>query len=629
MNRSNKSLVMLLGSVLLLAGGLMAKPETLIRSDIPDQYKWNLTDVYPDWSAWEAEFVQLETKMDEYAALEGSLSGGPQALLKAFLLDDELGILADRVHSYANMTRDTDTRDNDVSAKLQRVQILFSKFGVATAWFDPELLTIPWETMAAWLNSEQALKPYRHGIEDLYRQQAHVLDAGGEQLLSYFSGFARTPRSIHSELSTSDIEFPELTLSSGETITVTPGQYNLVLATNRNQADRKAVFLARNGLYNQTINTYAATYNGICQRDWAYAQARKYGSTLEASLEGDNVPVTVYENLVEMVRNGTEPLKRYHRARKQALGLEEYHLYDSSIPIVDFDKTYEYDSVTDIILESIEPLGKDYQKKLQQAFQGGWVDVYENEGKRGGAYSGGVYGVHPYMLLNYSDTMEDVFTLAHEMGHTLHTMYANENQPFATADYTLFVAEVSSTMSEAFLLDRWLSRAKDPKEKITLLSHAIDNIAGTFYTQVMFADFELQAHRLVEQGQPITAAVLNGIYAELLNQYYGDVVYHDELYDITWARIPHFYFYPYYVYQYSTCFASSAEIFKDIKDGNKKQKKDAIDRYLTLLKSGGNDYPMEQLKKAGVDLTQTASFQAVIDRMEELVTQLEQELAQL
>ncbi len=628
MKRMRLMISLVLIAILVLSG-LIAKPETLIRSEIPDEYKWDLTDVYKSWDEWEAEFAELETKMDEYAAYKGRLSESSAVLLETFKLGDELGLLADRLYSFVSMSLHTDTRDNDISAKLQRVQIMFSKFGTATAWFDPEMLNIPWDTMEQWLEIEEGLVIYRHGIVNLYRQQAHVLDERGEELLSYFSSFARTPRSIHSELSTSDIDFPDVTLGDGDTITVTPGQYGLVLSTNRNQADREMVFLARNGLYNENINTYAATYNGICQRDWAFAQARKYNSTLGASLEGDNVPVDVYENLVKMVGEGTEPLKRYHQARKEALKLDEYHLYDSSIPVVDFDKTYEYDSVTEIIINSVAPLGKDYQAKLKTAFAGGWVDVYENEGKRGGAYSGGVYGVHPYMLLNYSDTIDDVFTLAHEMGHTIHTMQANENQPFATTRYTLFVAEVSSTMAEALLLEYMLAQAKDPKEKITLLSHAIDNIASTFYTQVMFADFELQAHRLAEQGQPITAEVLNGIYAGLLDQYYGEGVYHDELYDITWARIPHFYFYPYYVYQYATCFASSAQLFKEINTGKKRDRKQAVEQYLDLLKAGGNDYPMEQLKEAGVDLTQPDTFQAVIDHLDELVTKFEQELAKL
>ena len=629
MKRTRFAIVLLI-IVVSLIGILSAKPETLVRSEIPDEYKWDLTDIYADWDAWEADFTELKETMDEYAAFKGRLAEGSDVLLKAFKLGDKLGMLADGVYSYVSMSRDTDTRDNEISGKLQRVQILFSQFGTATAWFDPEMLTIPWETMDQWLKSTKELNPYAHGIADLYRQQAHVLDEQGEELLSYFSSFSRTPGSIHSELSTSDISFPDITLSNGDTITVTPGQYYSVLSSNRNQEDRQAVFEARNGLYNETINTYAATYNGICQRDWAFAQARKYNSSLEASLEGDNVPVEVYETLVAMVKEGSGPLKRYHKARKKALSLEEYHLYDSSIPVVDFDKTYKYDDVAETIINSVEPLGKDYQKKLRQAFSGGWVDVYENEGKRGGAYSvNSLYGIHPYMLLNFNDTMTDVFTVAHEMGHTVHTMYAQETQPFATTDYTIFVAEVSSNMAEALLLEYMLEKATDPKEKITLLSSAIDNIAGTFYTQVMFADFELQAHRLVEQGQPITAEVLNGIYGDMLDQYYGEDVVHDALYEITWTRIGHFYFYPFYVYQYATCFASSAEIFKGINADKKSTRKKAIKSYLNLLKSGGNDYPMEQLKLAGVDLTMKNTFQAVIDNFDKLVTELEEEIAKL
>ncbi|NQU27017.1 MAG: oligoendopeptidase F, partial [Candidatus Marinimicrobia bacterium] len=357
--------IVLLIIVVSFIGILSAKPETLVRSEIPDEYKWDLTDIYADWDAWEADFTQLKETMDEYAAFKGRLAEGSDVLLKAFELGDKLGMLADGVYSYVSMSRDTDTRDNEISGKLQRVQILFSQFGTATAWFDPEMLNIPWETMETWLAAEKGLSIYKHGIEDLYRQQAHVLDEQGEQLLSYFSGFSRTPRSIHSELSTSDIVFPEIILSTGDTITVTPGQYGQVLSTNRNQEDRKAVFLARNGIYNETINTYAATYNGICQRDWAFAQARKYNSTLEANLESDNVPIDVYTNLVKMVREGTDPLKRYHRARKAALELEEYHLYDTSIPILDFDKSYEYDDVKEIVINSVAPLGKDYQSKLR------------------------------------------------------------------------------------------------------------------------------------------------------------------------------------------------------------------------------------------------------------------------
>lgn len=605
-----------------------AAAEQKERADIDPAYKWTLDDIYTNWADWESDLGRVEVMIQEIGGLKGTLKQGPDQLLKAFKLGDKLGMLIDSVYSYPAMTRDLDNRDNDMYARVQQVLVQWSAYQQATAWMDPEILSVPWETMESWLDDKD-FEPYRHGIEDLYRQQAHVLDEKGEQLLSYFSQFSSNPNNVHNQLTTADIDFKTITLSNGEEIKVTPGAYYSVISSNRNQEDRKNVFLARNGVYNANVNTYAEIYNGICQKDWAYAQARNYGSTLEASLEGDNVPVEVYENLVETVKAGTDPIKRYHALRKEALGLEEYHLYDTAIPVVEIDENYDYASVKMDVINSTKPLGKEYQKNLKRAFTPGWVDVYETPGKTTGAYSGGVYGVHPYMLLNYSNTLNDVFTLAHEMGHTVHTMLANEYQPYATSNYTLFVAEVASTMNEALFLEHMLAKSKDPKERLVLLSHAIDNIEGTFFAQTMFADFELQAHRLVESGQPITADVLNKIYRDLNRSYYGEGVVYDDLYDITWARISHFFFYPYYVYQYATCFASSATLYNDISKGNILTRRRAVNRYLDLLKSGGNDYPMEQLRSAGVDLAEPAAVQATLDQMSTLVAQFEKELKAL
>ncbi|MCF7824020.1 MAG: oligoendopeptidase F [Candidatus Marinimicrobia bacterium] len=612
---------------LLLCGSVFAEPKT--RADIDAAYKWTLEDVYPDWDAWEMDLNKLKGLIDEIAGLKGTLTQGPEQLLKAFQLEDDLGILIDAVYGYPAMTRDLDNRDNEVYAKLQQVQILYASYGTATSWMNPEILTIPWETMKQWLDNTKALAPYRFSVEDLYREQKHVLDAEGEKLLSYFSQFRGNPSDIHNQLSTADIKFETITLSTDEEVTVSPGEYYKILSSNRNQEDRKNAFLSRNGVYNKTINTYAEVYNGICQRDWAMAQARKYGSTLERSLESNNIPVDVYMNLVSTVKKGTAPLQRYHALRKEALGLSEYHLYDSSIPVVEIDENYEYDNMKDGIIKSVKPLGKAYTEKLEQAFTPGWVDVYETEGKTTGAYSGGVYGVHPFMLLNYNNTLDNVFTLAHEMGHTVHTMFAQEAQPFSMSNYTLFVAEVASTMNEALLLDQMLSETKDPKERLVLLSHAINSIEGTFYTQTMWADYELQVHQLAENGQPITAEILISMYHQLSQEYYGESVTPDELYDITWARIGHFYFAPYYVYQYATSFAASAKLHQDITEGSRKDKKAAVERYVNLLKSGGSDYPVDQLKKAGVDMTQPDAVQAVMDQLTNLVDQYEKELKAL
>jgi oligoendopeptidase F len=323
------------------------------------------------------------------------------------------------------------------------------------------------------------------------------------------------------------------------------------------------------------------------------------------------------------------PLQRYVRLKQRLLGLKELHLYDTFVDIYRSDKKYPYELSRDTALASVAPLGADYVARYRKFVSGGRIDVYENEGKRSGAYMAGVYGVGPYLLLNHNDTLDAMFIFAHEAGHAMHTVLSHENQPFVTSEYTLFVAEVASTTNERFLLDHLLKTTSDPKERFLLLQHAVDQIVGTYYAQVLFADFELQAHRLVEKGQPITTDVLNGIYAGLLRDYYGDTIVHDDFYKYTWTRIPHFYNTPYYVYQYSTCFASSAQLYKAMTTGSESDRKAATERYLTLLKSGGNDYPMVQLKKAGVDLTQRATVQAVIDQMDQLVTQLEQEAAKI
>ena len=593
------------------------------RQDVPDRFKWNLADIFPSWEAWEAGYKELEAGIGKYAALKGTLAGGAESLLNAFRLSEELGQLAYRVWYYPSLQYDEDQRDNVINAKRQQVQILFARLGQAESWFNPELLTIPLDTVRAWIDQNDALRIYRFAIENLYRQQEHVLDERGEKLMSLASRLASAPNDAYWALSTADAKFPDITLSTGEQVTVSYGQYRALLATRREQSDREAAFRALHETYRSTLNTYATLYNGVCQRDWFQARARGYTSTLEAALHGDNIPVSVVENLIETTRAGVEPLRRYHRLRRQALGVSSYQVYDFSIPLVTFDKKYRYEEVLDWIVTAVAPLGSEYQARMREGFAGRWIDVYENEGKRSGAYSAPVYGTHPYMLLNYTDTLDDVFTLAHEMGHSMHTILSHQEQPFVYSSYTIFVAEVPSTLSEALLLEYMLTRSSDPDERIVLLQHAIDNITGTFFTQVMFADYELRAHRLAEQDQPITSEILTATYTTLLKDYYGDSIDLNPLTGITWARIPHFFNSPYYVYQYATCFASAARLANDIMQGDAA----ARERYLTLLKSGGNDYPMEQLKKAGVDLAQPDTVRAVLEQLDNLVSRLERELA--
>jgi len=622
-----KSLTLIL-VLLLSVCALTAKPKSLNRDEIADEYKWNFNDIFSNWDEWQKSLDVLSKKMDEIAGLKGTLGKNSDDLLKVLVLSDELNLLAYKVYRYPQLISDTDTRNQEVAAKLQQVQILFARFGTATSWINPEILTIPWETMEKWLDIKE-FAPYRFGMEDLYRQQKHVLDEDMEKLLSFYSQFNSTPRSVYSELSTSDIDFPMVTLSNGDEVKMTGGNYSHTLATNRNQKDRKLAFDSHYKVYEKNKNTYAAIYNSVCQRDWAGAQSRNYKSTLEAALEGNNIPLKVYENLVNTVKANTEPLQRYIKLRKKILGLEKYHSYDGSIALTNFSKEYDYDEATKWVLESVGPLGKTYQKKMNTAISGGWLDVYENDGKRPGAYSADVYGVHPYMLLNFNETLDNVFTLAHELGHTMHTTLANENQPFSTHSYTIFVAEVASTFNERLLLDYLLEKTENPKERIALLQQAIRGITGTFFFQTLLADYELQVHKLVEQGQPVTASILDDIMKDLFTAYYGDTVEEDELLNTVWARIGHFYRAPYYVYQYATCFASSAKLYDDVINCPVFTKKKALKKYLDLLESGGSDYPMNQLKNAGVYLTQPETIIAVIDQLDGLVTQLEDEINKL
>lgn len=597
------------------------------RSAIDPKYTWELSSIFTSWEAWEEGFAALDAAVERYRAHEGQLALGGDRLLEAYRDADLLGQLAYRVWYYAALQYDEDQRDNEVNGRRQRVQLLIARWRQATSWFNPELLRIPLATVQAWMEGAAELAVYRFAIEDLFRQQAHVLDTAGEQLMSLSGRLASTPADAYAALSTADARFPTITLTTGESVQVTYGQYRRLLATCRVQADRRAAYEALYDTYGASLNTYATLYNGVMQREWFDARARGYPSTLDAALFGNDIPTTVVENLIREAKAGVAPFRRYHALRKQVLGLTDYHVFDAFVPLTDHDERYPYDAVQSWIVEAMAPLGERYQARLRDAFAGRWIDVYENQGKRSGAYSAPVYGAHPYMLMNYNDTLDAVFTLAHELGHSMHTLLSHETQPFVYSDYTIFVAEVPSTLAEALLLDYMLARAATRDERVVLLQHAIDGIVGTFYNQVLFADFELEAHRLVEHDQPVTADALNAIYARLLDEYWGEVLAPDTRARTTWARIPHIFQSPYYVYQYATCFASTARLMHEIGGTDAAAREAAVTRYLNLLRSGGSDHPMRLLQRAGVDLSQPETVRAVVAQLDALVTRLEVELA--
>lgn len=609
------------------------KEETklLKRSEIDNKYKWNMTDFYPDWAEWDKELETLKSMMKEIPQYKGQIKDDSKKFVELIKLEEKMERLLDKLYVYVYMLKDLDSKDEVSSVKLQEIQAIYTEYSVSAAWITPEILQIPKETMERWIEENPELKDNRFGLMEIYRLQGHVLDEGKEKLLSYYGQYMGAPHDIYAELSISDMKWNEVKLSDGYEGPVTNGVYSKVLATNRNQEDRKKAFEALYGAFDNNKNTYGAIYRALLQRDVASSKGRNYNSSLEKALEPKNVPTEVYTTLLKSAIDNNAPLQRYVNLRKKALGLKEYHYYDNSINIVEYDKTFDYDVAKEMVYNSVAPLGEDYSAKMNRAISEGWIDVFETENKRSGAYSIGIYDVHPYMLLNYQSTLDDVFTLAHELGHTLHTMLSNENQPYATHDYTIFVAEVASTFNERLLLDYMIKNSNDPIEKIALIEQALGNIVGTFYIQTLFANYEYQAHKLIEEGKAVTPDVLSGIMDNLFKEYFGDSITMDELQKIIWARIPHFFNSPYYVYQYATSFASSANLYDRITNTkySEEERTKAKEDYLTLLKSGGNDHPMNQLKKAGVDLEKVESFHAVAVEFDRLLDILEEELNKL
>lgn len=610
---------------------LEKESKVLKRSEIDNKYKWNMNDFYSDWSEWDRELEELKAMMKEIPQYKGKIKEDSKKFIELIQLEEKMGRLLDKLYVYVYMLKDLDSKDETSSVKLQEIQSVYTEYSVSAAWITPEILEIPKATMEKWIEENPELKDQRFGLMEIYRLQGHVLDEGKEKLLSYYGQYMGAPHDIYAELSISDMKWNEVKLSDGYEGPVTNGVYSKVLATNRNQEDRKKAFEALYGAFNNNKNTYGAIYRALLQRDVASAKGRNYSSSLEKALEPKNVPTEVYTTLLKSAIDNNAPLQRYVNLRKKALGLKEYHYYDNSINIVEYDKNFDYDVAKEMVYNSVAPLGEDYSKKMNTAISEGWIDVFETENKRSGAYSIGVYDVHPYMLLNYQSTLDDVFTLAHELGHTLHTMLSNENQPYATHNYTIFVAEVASTFNERLLLDYMIKNSNDPIEKIALIEQALGNIVGTFYIQTLFANYEYQAHKLIEEGKAVTPDVLSGIMDNLFKEYFGDTITMDELQKIIWARIPHFFNSPYYVYQYATSFASSANLYDRITNEkySVEERESAKEAYLTLLKSGGNDHPMSQLKKAGVDLEKEESFHAVAVEFDRLLNILEEELNKL
>ena len=594
------------------------------RKTIEQKYKWNLNDIYENYDMWESDLEKFEKLTKEVPKYKGQIKNSSEKFVELELLMEKIARLLDRLYLYPYMLKDLDSTDEITSIKMQEIEMIYTKFGTETAWIAPEMLEIPEETMNEWIKKHPELEERRFGLSEMYRLRKHVLSEDKEQLLSHFSQFMGSSSDIYGELSISDMKWNTVKLSTGEEIAVSNGVYSKILATNRNQEDRKLAFEALYKSYENSKNTFAAIYRAIIQQNVASCNARSYESCLDRALENKNIPKEVYFSLVNSAQENTAPLRRYIELRKKALKLKEYHYYDNSINIVDYNKVFKYDDAKEIVLNSVKPLGEDYQSKMKRAISEGWLDVFETKNKRSGAYSINIYDVHPYMLLNYQETMDAVFTLAHELGHTLHSMHSSEVQPYSTADYTIFVAEVASTFNERLLLDYMLENSDDSLEKIALLEQTLGNIVGTYYIQTLFASYEYEAHKMIEEYKAVTPDILSDIMYNLFKKYFGESITIDELQKIIWSRIPHFFRSPFYVYQYATSFASSAKLYENLKTNPESREK-----YLTLLKSGGNNHPMEQLKLAGVDLTKKESFDSVAKEFDRLLDVLEEELKKI
>ncbi|MDY0317225.1 MAG: oligoendopeptidase F [Candidatus Izemoplasmatales bacterium] len=581
--------------------------------------KWDLTYLFKSLEDFEKGYQETEKIIEKLATYKGKLNDFSN--FKEFLLlQKEFEKQGLRTYQYASLLSDLNKKNTENSARLQRVQLGFVRLQQALAFEEPELISIGKEKVMSFINQDKTLEEFRFPMEKLFKRQEHILDDKSESLLANFSQVQSAGRNLYSSLSVADIEGQDVMLDNNEIVTITNSNYRAFIQKSNSAEERKDIFEAVFSYYEAHKNTYASIYKAVLDADLARVKARNYNSSLESYLFDNNIPTSVYLSLTKVARENTEYVKKYIALRKEYLGLEEYHTYDRFLDLAKSDKEYEYEEARNLFFNSIKHLPEHFQEKAKDVLKDGFVDVYEQPGKRTGAYSSSMPNLHPFILLNYSKTLGDVFTVAHEAGHSIHSMYAAQTQPSTLQNYTIFVAEVASTFNEHNLLDYIINESKATKnEKIALLQRAIDDILATFYRQTLFAIYELEAHKLVETSQPITSDSLSKIMIDLYQEFYGMDITKEGVKQYVWAYIPHLFYTPFYVYQYATSFAASLKLYEEVKNNTP----GAFDNYINLLKSGGSEYPVDQLKKAGVDLTKEDAFKAVVNRLAELVNELE------
>lgn len=584
------------------------------RAEAKKEFTWNFSDIFADDAAWEAAYKKAAEEVEKIPALAGTLGKSVAGMKAALDLITEVSRQVEVLYIYSMLRMNVDNGDPTYQAMNGRATNLLVRLSTVAAFVGPEILSID-EKKLAEMMADPALKTYRHALEDTDRMRKYTLDRHSEEMLAMLSDAAGGTSDAFKMLESVDMTFPEIKDGDGETVTLTHGNFG-VFRESGDARVRKESFEAYFGEFKRYINTFAAMYAGSVKMDNYYTRVRGYGSTCERALFADNAPVSVYDKLIEAVHSGLPTMRRYLELRRRVLGLKELNMYDLYCPIVaDVDMKIPYADAQKLVKEATKPLGEEYGKLLDRAFSERWIDVYENKGKTTGAYSCGVYGVHPYVLLNYSDKLDDAFTLAHELGHSMHSWFSDTTQDFANHDYRIMVAEVASTVNEVLLSKYLLKTETDPKKRAYILNHFLEGFRTTVFRQTLFAEFERQAHDAEMNGTPLTAEVLNGIYRKLNELYYEGAVI-NELQDIEWARIPHFYN-AFYVYQYATGFSSAVAIADRILNHN-----GAAD-YLRFLSTGGSDYPLEELKIAGVDLTKPDAVAGALKEFDNALTELE------
>jgi oligoendopeptidase F len=590
--------------------------QLLDRNEVPVEHSWKLEDLYKDQSSWDQDYKKVKESLSKISAFEGKLHE-PVAVKQCFELEDEVSLHTERLYVYANMKHHEDTSNPTYQALSDKARKVSVEVGEATSFISPEILSLS-DAQLEKLVSNPDLAFYKQTLEEMIRQKPHTLSKDQEALLAQAGNMAGAPSTIFGMLNNADLKFPKIKNENGEEVELTHGSY-IQFLENRNRDVRRRAFEAVYETYRGQKNTIGATLSSNINKNMFYAKARKYPSVLEMSLYGDNIKKEVYTNLIDTVHDSLPELQRYLKLRKKLLKVDELHMYDLFAPLVEeFKMDITYQQAKEEIKKSLAPLGENYLKILQNGFDDHWIDVYENKNKRSGAYSWGAYGTHPYVLLNHKDNLNSMFTLAHEMGHAIHSYLSDETQEYRYAQYTIFLAEVASTLNEALLMDYLLKRVTDPKEKLYLLTYYADQFRTTVFRQTMFAEFEMITHDKAEQGDALTPQEFSQIYYDLNKLYHGPGMVVDQDIEMEWARIPHFYN-SFYVYKYATGFSAATSFAKQILD----EGAPAVERYLGFLKSGGSDYSLNILGRAGVDMSSPEPIKQAMSVFSSLIDQME------